>query len=62
LVAFHNKGGATQRAGSLLTAPRTLRVIGAGSHRGGSGRIAVDLKEGVAMAPTKHAQKLRRRR
>jgi hypothetical protein len=31
------------------------------SHRGGSGRTAVDLKEeGVAMAPTKHAQKLRR--
>jgi TPR repeat protein len=30
------------------------------SHRGGSGRVAVDLEVRAAMAPTKDAQKLRR--
>lgn len=46
------------RARSLLTAPHTLQVINAGCHTAGGEycRIAVDMEEKVAMAPTKHGR------
>ena len=61
LISPSTTFGGSHTAGAV-TSHRAAHAVGHQrlSHRGGSDRIAADLKETVAMAPTKDAQKLRR--